>query len=121
MLFHEFNDTVFIMHCEIYKSSKKDEMYLYVARTAQVNTDSLNADQAESEFDPLSVMPEAMRAAFGRATFVMKLELSQDRKLARVNVLHVMDALENNGYFIQMPPEGLINPNAVAPEGLRGA
>ncbi|EOE4756255.1 YcgL domain-containing protein, partial [Acinetobacter baumannii] len=23
--------------------------------------------------------------------------------------------------FIQMPPEGLINPNAVEPEGLRGA
>ena len=29
--------------------------------------------------------------------------------------------LETNGFFIQMPPEGLINPNAVAPEGLRGA
>ncbi|EPM5233732.1 YcgL domain-containing protein, partial [Acinetobacter baumannii] len=25
------------------------------------------------------------------------------------------------GFFIQMPPEGLINPNAVEPEGLRGA
>ncbi|MGL6034325.1 MAG: YcgL domain-containing protein, partial [Acinetobacter johnsonii] len=25
------------------------------------------------------------------------------------------------GFFLQMPPEGLINPNAAAPEGLRGA
>ncbi len=58
---------------------------------------------------------------FGRATFVMDLELSESRKLARVNVLHVMDSIETKGFFLQMPPEGLIDPNAVAPEGLRGA
>ena len=62
-----------------------------------------------------------MRTAFGRATFVMDLELSESRKLARVNVLHVMDSIVTKGFFLQMPPEGLIDPNAVAPEGLRGA
>jgi len=35
--------------------------------------------------------------------------------------LHVMDSIETRGFFLQMPPEGLIDPNAVAPEGLRGA
>lgn len=101
------------MHCDIYKSSKKDEMYLYVARPEQVN-------QAP-DIDPLEIVPELLRQTFGRATFVMHLELSAERKLARVNVLHVIDSLENKGFFIQVPPEGLINPNAVAPEGLRGA
>ncbi len=62
-----------------------------------------------------------MRVAFGRATFVMDLELTESRKLARVNVMHVIDSIETKGFFIQVPPEGLINPNAVAPEGLRGA
>ena len=62
-----------------------------------------------------------MRVAFGRATFVMDLQLSESRKLARVNVLHVMDSIQTRGFFIQVPPEGLINPNAVEPEGLRGA
>ncbi len=100
------------MHCSIYKSSKKDEMYLYVARPAE--------NKAE-EFSPLEVMPEPVRVAFGRATFVMHLELSEGRKLARVNVLHVIDSIETKGFFLQMPPEGLINPNAVEPEGLRGA
>ena len=100
------------MQVSIYKSSKKDELYLYVVRPSE----------SESEgFDPLNVMPEAMRGAFGRATFVMDLELSESRKLARVNVLHVMDSIETKGFFLQMPPEGLIDPNAVAPEGLRGA
>lgn len=96
------------MLCSIYKSSKKDEMYLYVAHVG-------NQD------DPLEVVPEMIRQAFGRATFVMNLQLHAERKLARVNVLHVIDSIETKGFFIQMPPEGLINPNAVAPEGLRGA
>ena len=102
------------MHCSIYKSSKKDEMYLYIARPEQTE------DQAAA-FNPLEVLPEPMRVAFGRATFVMDLQLSESRKLARVNVLHVMDSIQTRGFFIQVPPEGLINPNAVEPEGLRGA
>ena len=69
----------------------------------------------------LRFLPEPMQVAFGRATFVMDLELSESRKLARVNVLHVMDSIQTRGFFIQVPPEGLINPNAVEPEGLRGA
>lgn len=101
------------MYCDIYKSSKKDEMYLYVARLDQAS--------ADEDHDPLEVVPEMVRQAFGRATFVMNLELSQSRKLARVNVLHVIDSLQTKGFFLQMPPEGLINPNAVEPEGLRGA
>ena len=88
-------------------------MYLYVARPA-------NEQEAET-FDPLNVLVEPVRVAFGRATFVMHLELSESRKLARVNVLHVMDSIETKGFFLQMPPEGLINPNAAEPEGLRGA
>ncbi len=97
------------MYCSIYKSSKKDEMYLYVSKTQEEGT------------DPLEVVPEVMRTAFGRATFVMHLELSESRKLARVNVLHVMDSIQNRGFFIQVPPEGLIDVNAMEPEGLRGA
>ena len=98
------------MHCSIYRSTKKDGMYLYIQRP------SVDA----AEFDPLQQLPEIMRVPFGRAEFVMHLELSATRKLARANVLHVMDSLHNNGFFIQMPPEGFINP-ADVPEGLRGA
>lgn len=89
-------------------------MYLYIARPSE-------AEKQAEGYSPLNVMPEALAAAFGRATFVMDLELSESRKLARANVLHVMDSIETKGFFIQVPPEGLIDPNAVAPEGLRGA
>lgn len=97
-----------MIRCDIFKSSKKDEMYLYVL-------------QKENQDDTLSSVPASVLHAFGRATFVMSLDLDENRKLARVNVLHVMDSLQTKGFFIQMPPEGLINPNAVEPEGLRGA
>lgn len=102
------------MHCSIYRSSKKEGMYLYVQRPQNSVTEN------QPEFDPLAVLPEVMRLPFGRAEFVMHLQLSETRKLARANVLHVMDSLQNNGFFIQMPPEGFINPTDV-PEGLRGA
>lgn len=101
------------MHCDIYKSSKKDEMYIYVPCTD-------SADHSLTEKDPLENVPEGICQVFGRPTFVMHLELSQSRKLARVNVLHVLDSLKNTGFFIQMPPEGFINPTD-EPEGLRGA
>ena len=106
--------TVLTMHCSIFKSSKKDEMYIYIARPEPTENEVEAAN-------PLEILPEAMRVAFGRPIFIMDLELSESRKLARVNVLHVMDSIQNKGFFIQVPPEGLINPNAVAPEGLRGA
>ena len=88
-------------------------MYLYVAR--------VNSTDEENPADPLDVLSDALKSAFGRATFVMSLELHPEKKLARANALHVMDSINTKGYFIQMPPEGLINPNAVEPEGLRGA
>ena len=103
------------MHCDIYRSSKKDEMYIYIARPNHPNED-VDHDNPFGD-----VVPEAIRTAFVRASFVMHLQLSESRKLARANVLHVMDSLQTKGFFIQLPPEGLINPNAVAPEGLRGA
>lgn len=101
------------MHCDIYRSSKKDEMYMYIARP--------NYPDDKEQENPFEIIPETVLTAFGKAALVMHLELHTERKLARVNVLHVLDSLQTKGFFIQMPPEGLINPNAVEPEGLRGA
>lgn len=75
-------------HCWIYRSPRKDEMYLYLAE--------------EEAFDNL---PEALVTRFGTPQLVMELDLSPARKLARVEVTSVIDALNENGYFLQMPPE----------------
>ena len=101
------------MHCDIYKSSKKAEMYLYIARPNYPN----DADV----IDPLEAVPASLKMAFGRASFVMHLELSAQKKLARVNIDDVLVAFGQQGYFLQLPPDGLISATAPAPEGLRGA
>ena len=44
-------------------------------------------------------------ARFGEPAFVMHLQLRPDRPLARVAVEHVIEALEERGYFLQLPPE----------------
>ena len=88
-------------------------MYLYIARPDY-------PDDAHV-VDPLHAVPVALKQAFGRASFVMHLELDASKKLARVNVQDVLQAFAQQGYFLQLPPDGLISKSAPAPEGLRGA
>ncbi|MEJ2315638.1 MAG: YcgL domain-containing protein [Gammaproteobacteria bacterium] len=74
--------------CWIFKSARKQEMYLYLAQ--------------EDGYDDL---PEMLRQHFGKALFVMQLDLQPGRPLARADVAIVMNALEEQGYYLQMPPK----------------
>ncbi len=76
------------MHCWIYRSPRRDEMYLYLAR--------------EDDFD---VLPETLLRGFGRPQAVMSLKLDEQRPLARARVTEVIDALREQGYFLQLPPK----------------
>jgi uncharacterized protein YcgL (UPF0745 family) len=75
------------MQCYIYKSLKKDELYLYLEKK-----------------DDYSQIPEPLLNSFGQMEFVMELELTAKRKLARENANTVMKELGNKGFFVQMPP-----------------
>jgi uncharacterized protein YcgL (UPF0745 family) len=106
------------MFCDIYRASTREGMYLYVP--AHISKNEVDP-QADPEYDPLACISDSLRRAFGRPTYVMRLELTPERKLARVPVLNVIQSVASQGYYLQLPPEGLISPHAVAPEGLRGA
>ncbi len=80
------------MQCYIYKSLKKDELYLYVSRK-----------------DDFSSVPEELYKSMGTLVFVMELELTPDRKLARENIDKVMASLDERGFFVQMPPISILN------------
>ncbi len=84
------------MLCFIYKSLKKDELYLYINKK-----------------DDFSAIPETLYSSFGRLEFVMELRLSPERKLAREDVNRVMSNLESKGFFVQMPPTMTPPPLAV--------
>lgn len=75
------------MQCFIYKSLKKEELYIYIDKQ-----------------DDFSAVPEALLQNMGKLLFVMELELSPERKLAREDASKVIQHIKEKGFFIQMPP-----------------
>lgn len=75
------------LHCVIYRSAKQASHYLYVER--------------EDEF---TRVPQALLTLLGKLEYVMSLELDAQRKLAQADVVQVMQRLEDQGYYLQMPP-----------------
>ena len=72
----------------IYKSRKKDELYLYITKK-----------------DDFSQVPQALYDSMGsEPEFVMELELTPDKKLAREDVITVIKNLESQGFHVQIPP-----------------
>jgi len=73
--------------CSIYRSSKKDEMYLYV-------------DKRKG----LDAVPKALSEQFGTPIHVLDMLLRPERTLARVDMAKVRQALQTQGWFLQLPP-----------------
>jgi len=77
------------MNAYIYKSTRKDELYLYLSKK-----------------DNFSDVPQALYDSMGKEPiFVMEVELSSERQLAREDVNTVMKSLETQGFHVQMPPQ----------------
>ncbi|MCB1678506.1 MAG: YcgL domain-containing protein [Halioglobus sp.] len=73
--------------CQVFKSSRKSGMYLYV-------------DHARG----LSDVPPSLMQRFGAAEPVMTLLLDPQRKLARARATDVLAGIAEQGYYLQMPP-----------------
>jgi hypothetical protein len=89
ILKHEVNQAGTAMKpCKVYRSDKKAETYLYLAE--------------DMEFDDL---PTQLQERFGVPAFVLRLELSTGRNLARVDVTKVLESLAEHGFYLQLPPK----------------
>ena len=75
------------MFCSIYRSSKRDQTYLYVEKK-----------------DDFSRVPEELMKSFGQPQFSMMLPLDGRKKLANADVENVKQALAEQGYYLQLPP-----------------
>lgn len=73
--------------CSIYRSPRRNEMYLYVLKS-----------------DALERVPDELLAAFGKPIHAFNLVLSPERALAREDIHTVLANLEKQGYHLQMPP-----------------
>ncbi len=75
------------MHAHVYKSLRKADTYVYLA-----------------EREGFDVLPAPVRETLGGLEFVLEVELTPERRLARVDVAQVSDALATRGFFVQVPP-----------------
>lgn len=73
--------------CDIYKSAKKPDTYLYLV-----------ADKQPQD------LPEPLKVLLGDLTRFLNLELSESSKLAQVDARDVLAAIMDQEYFLQMPP-----------------
>lgn len=73
--------------CHIYRSSKKEELYLFLA--------------TEDDFE---CVPAEVMQGFGKPQKAMVLELGPDSKMARSNPVEVLANLKQRGFHLQMPP-----------------
>lgn len=75
------------MLCSIYKTNKKDEMYLFISRR-----------------DDFSQVPETLLNMFGQPKLVVTMNLTNERSLAFADTGKVMNELTTTGYYLQIPP-----------------
>ncbi len=73
--------------CQIYRSPRREEMYLYVDKACG-----------------LGDVPEALLQQFGEPEPVMTLLISPQRRLARADSTEVLAQIEKQGFYLQMPP-----------------
>lgn len=81
------------LDCTVYRCKKQDEMYLYVRSDLETQD-----------------LPGPLLRQVGALTQVMQLSLTAETKLVRANAATVLQKLEADGFYLQMPPSGLINP-----------
>lgn len=78
--------------CRIYRCARQADMYLYLR-------EDLVPD----------ALPGALLARTGRLAEVMRLVLDGRRRLARADAAHVAERLRTVGWYLQMPPSGVVD------------
>ena len=76
-----------VVLCDVYKSVKQPEVYLYVSKS-----------------DGLNRVPVELLERFVDLEFSFTFKLTKNRKLAREDSAKVLANLSSQGYHLQMPP-----------------
>ena len=75
------------IQCEVYKSSHKENLYLYV-------------DKSEG----LDRVPAELMKQFGEPTLALSFVLTEERNLAKEDPKLVISNIADQGYHLQLPP-----------------
>lgn len=82
------------MICAIYRSTKRDQTYLYIEKK-----------------DDFSRILDELLQSFGEPQFAMLLNLADRQRLAHADIEKVKKALVEQGFYLQVPPpvESMLN------------
>lgn len=75
------------MLCYIYKSLKKEQTYLYIAKR-----------------DKFENVPEQLLTMFGKPELLMAINLAKQKKFAIADIDKVREAILKDGFYLQLPP-----------------
>lgn len=73
--------------CDVYRSPREEEMYLYV-----------------DKLEGTAHVPEKLLELFGRPRHLMTMLLTPEKKLARAEAESILEEIRERGYYLQMPP-----------------
>lgn len=77
------------MKCYVYRSTRRQDAYVFLP--------------AEDAFDEL---PADLLRQLGRLEFALAVEITPERELARTDGATVLEAVNRQGFYLQMPREG---------------
>ncbi len=83
------------MKCIVFRCSRKEEMYLYLP-------------YQDDDAALLETLSDDLLKLTGYLEKALELELTPERKLARVKTDDVLNALQDKGYYLQMPPNAVL-------------
>jgi uncharacterized protein YcgL (UPF0745 family) len=80
------------MVCFIYKSLKKSDTYLFVSQKGDFRA-----------------VPDALKQMLGKLEYVMEVDLDTREKLAQADVGQVRWRLQQQGFYLQLPPAAVFH------------
>ncbi len=72
---------------DVFRTERRADTYLYLEKGTEFNS-----------------LPESLREIFGEPALVVSLKLTEERQLARYQGKDILDAITEQGFFLQMPP-----------------
>ena len=73
--------------CDVYKTRRKDEMYLYVEKK-----------------EGMARVPDELKEMFGKPELALTMLLTPEKNLGRADTEKVLADIEEKGFYLQMPP-----------------
>jgi uncharacterized protein YcgL (UPF0745 family) len=81
------------LHAYVYKSQRRADTYVFLA-----------------EREGFARLPEPLRTQLGPLRFVLEVELTPERRLAREDPAVVRENLAARGFHLQFPPASDVDP-----------